>query len=228
MQHKILLDERNFDEFVNFLPDLEENEVYYLSLFARHKYCKSLPNLRDNQLVRFTSSKIDLKEKVLRLECSFGGYKRDGIDVPQEAIALYIAPNPRNIVKANKDLLVELATKFANGETAFNPLSLARTAIHNATKRKVFVDFDYDFIDPQTHLPEIKKVLPDNAYRIITTRGGFHLLVILANTPKDNWASTEWFKTLTALKGCDVKGSSALLPVPGCTQGGFCPYLTGV
>jgi hypothetical protein len=220
MQYKVLLDEARFDDFVAFLPDLEENEVYYLSLFARHKYCTTLPNLKDNQLARFTSSKETLKEHVLRLECSYGGYKRDGIDVPQEAIALYIALNPRNIVKANKELLVELATRFANGEAAFNPLSIARTAIHHATNRKVFVDFDYDFIDPKQHLPKIKEILPDNAYRILKTRGGFHVLVLLANAPKTNW-----FKALAALQGCDVKGSNTLVPVPGCTQGGFTPYL---
>lgn len=216
--YKVLLDEQKFDEFVNFLPDLEENEVYYLSLFGRHKYCTSLP--KDNQLARFTSSKENLKEKILRLECTWGGYKRDGIDVPQEAIALYIALNPRNIVKANKNLLVELAKCFTDGKADFNPLSLARTAVHNATNRKVFVDFDYDFINPQKHLPEIKKILPDNTYKILKTRGGFHLLVSLVNVPKTNW-----FKTLTALDGCDVKGSNTMIPVPGCTQGNFCPYL---
>lgn len=218
--YKVLLDEEKLDAFIDFLPALEANEVYYLSLFGRHKYAHSMPNLRDNQLARFTSSKEALKEKILRLECTFGGYKRDGIDVPQEALALYIAANPRNMIKANKELLVELAKRFANGEPAFNPLSLARTAIHHATSRKVFVDFDYDNIDPQTHLPAIKELLPNDAYRILKTRGGFHLLVLLANAPKSNW-----FKPLAALDGCDVKGSGTMIPVPGCCQGDFCPYL---
>ena len=110
MHYKILLDEQKFDTFFNFLPELEKDEVYYLSLFGRHKYAQSMPNLRDNQLVRFTSSKEHLREKILRLQCSIGGYRRDGVDVPQEALALYIAANPRNKVKANKELLVELAT----------------------------------------------------------------------------------------------------------------------
>lgn len=217
MHYKILLDEPKFDEFTNFLPNLEANEIYYLSLFARHKYCGSVT---DNQLARFTSSKDTLKEHILRLECSIGGYKRNGINIPQEALAVYIALNPRNIVKANKELLIQLATAFANGQSDFNPLSLARTAIHHATDRKAFVDFDYDNIEPKEHLPDIKNVLPDNAFKILKTRGGFHLLVLLNNAPK-----THWFKTLAALKGCDVKGSNTLVPVPGCTQGGFIPCL---
>jgi hypothetical protein len=217
--YKILLDEQKLDEFINFLPDLEENEVYYLALFARHKYSTIMPNLKDNQLNRFTSKKEEIKEKILRLECPIGAYKRDGIDIPQEALAVYIAPNPRNLIKANKELLVELAKCFAEGRANFNPLSLARTAVHNATNRKVFVDFDFDHIEPEIHLPKIKENLPDNAYRILKTRGGFHVLVLLANAPKANW-----FKAIASLEGCDVKGSNTLFPVAGCSQGNFCPY----
>jgi len=213
------MDEKKFDSFVNFLPDLQKHEVYYLSLFARHKYCPNVPNIKDNQLFRFTSSKETLKEHVLRLECTIGGYKRDGIDIPQEALALYIAVNPRNIVKANKALLVDLATAFAEGRADFNPLTMARSAVHHATDRKVFVDFDYDNIDPQDYLPKIKEILPVDAYRILKTRGGFHLLVLLEKTPK-----TQWYPTLAKLEGCDVKGSNTLCPVAGCIQGGFTPY----
>jgi hypothetical protein len=220
MNYKILLDEPKFDQFISFLPDLEANETYYLCLFARHKYCGSVPNLKDNQLARFTSSKDTLKEHILRLQCSIGGYKRNGINIPQEALAVYIALNPRNIVKANKELLVQLATAFTNGQSNFNPLSIARTAIHHATDRKVFVDFDYDNIEPKDHLPDIQNILPDNAFKILKTRGGFHLLVLLNNAPK-----TQWFKALSNLEGCDVKGSNTLVPIPGCTQGGFVPYL---
>jgi hypothetical protein len=220
MHYKILIDEQKFDEFFNFLPELQKDEVYYLSLFGRHKYAQSMPNLRDNQLVRFISSKENMREKILRLQCSIGGYRRDGVDVPQEALALYIAANPRNKIKANKELLVELAKCFADGKSDFNPLSLANTAIHQATNRKVFVDFDYDNIEPHTHLNKINEVLPKDAYRILKTRGGFHLLVLIDKAPK-----SQWFKALAALEGCDVKGSNTMIPVAGCTQGGFCPYI---
>jgi hypothetical protein len=220
MNYKILLNEIEFDKFVGFLPELQDNEVYYLSLFSRHKYCVNLPNTKDNQLVRFTSSKRDLKEKVRRLECPVGGYKRDGIDVPQEAIALYIAINPRNLVKANKNLLVELATRCSEGKFDFNPLSLARTAVHHATDRKIFVDFDYDGINPEEYVSQIKELLPDNSFRIVKTRGGFHLLVVLDKVKE---LKVNWFKTLAALNGCDVRGSNTLTPVVGCVQGDFVP-----
>ena len=221
MYHKILLDDIELGKFINFLPDLEKDEVYYLSLFGRHKYCSSLLNLRDNQLARFTSSKQDLREKILQLECPIGGYRRDGEDVPQEALALYIALNPRSLVRANKELLVELARCCVEDKFNFNPLSLARTAVHRAVGRKVFVDFDYDHVEPEEYLPYIKGILPDDSYGILKTRGGFHLFVYLDRVDKKN----NWFTSLRDLKGCDVKGSNTLCPVAGCTQGGFVPKL---
>lgn len=218
--YQILIDEKIFDEFLHFMPDLEENEVYYLSLFGRHKYCNDVSNKKDNQVARFTSSKRDLKEKVIRLQCPIGGYKRDGVAIPQESLALYITLNPRNLIKANKYLLVELAKKISDGDNTFNPLTLAKTAIHHAVDRKLFVSFDYDNIDPAELLPSIKTILPSNGFGVLKTRGGFHLLVTLANAPKTNW-----YQALASLKGCDVRGSNTLIPVPGCTQGGFAPYL---
>lgn len=219
--YRILIDKKAFQEFIDLLPELNPDEVYFLSLFARHKYAPEVPNLRDNQLARFAvTSKDQLEEYILRMECSFGGYKRGGTDIPREALAVYISPNPRNLVKANKELLVELATAFTEGRANFNPLTLARTAIHRAVSRKIFADFDYDFQDYQTRIAKIKEILPDNAFKILKTRGGFHLLVILANAPK-----TDWFKQLSALEGCDVTGSNTLLPVAGCVQGDFVPFL---
>jgi len=213
MNYSILKNEAKFDEFVNLLPDLQDNEVYYLALFARQKYTE-IP-IKDSNVLRFTSKKEHLKEKIMRLECPFGGYKLDNVTVPQDALALYIGLNPRNIVKANKTLLVELAQGFADGKNV-NPLSTALTAIHKAIDRKTFVDFDYDGIAPEQHLPRIKEIIPE--FKILKTKGGFHLIVTLAKTPKTNW-----FKELAALDGCDVKGSNTLIPVPGCTQGNFVP-----
>jgi len=221
MQYKVLSNEAELDKFIDFLPDLQGNEVYYLSLFARSKYCPSVGNLKDSQLARFVvQDKRQLKEYALRCECTIGGYQREQEIIPQSALALYIALNPRNIVKANKALLVDLATAFAEGRPDFNPLTLARTALHRATDRKLFVDFDYDHIEPAQHLPAIKAILPENSYRILKTRGGFHLQVLLDKAPKG-----QWYPNLAKLEGCDVKGSDTMLPVPGCIQGGFVPFL---
>ena len=218
--YKIITDEAKLDEFINFLPDHTDTEVYYVCLFGRHKYAEAFPK-DSGQLARIASRKSDLKEKILRLEAPLGSYSRDGAVAPQEALAVYIGLNPRSLVKANKNLLIELATRIAGGDLNFNPITVATTEVHRATGRKFFVDFDYDDADPVDYIGEIKKILPDGVYRVLKTRGGFHLLVELekARNVKGNW-----HKALTALPNCDVRGTNNLTPIPGCTQGGFTPY----
>jgi hypothetical protein len=115
-------------------------------------------------------------------------------------------------------------TKKAEGEIDFNPVSFARTEIHRATDRKYFVDFDFDDADPVDYLPKIQEILPSpDMYRILKTRGGFHLLVIL---DKIRELKTKWHPSLAGLDKCDVRGSEMLTPVPGCAQGGFVPHFT--
>jgi hypothetical protein len=40
--YKIILNEQKLKEFIYWLPELQNNEQYYVSLFARKKYCSSL------------------------------------------------------------------------------------------------------------------------------------------------------------------------------------------
>lgn len=218
--YRIITDETKLDEFISFLPDIKDTEVYYLCLFGRHKYALEFPNTRDSgQLARVVAKKEDLKEKIRRLETPEGSYSRDGTTAPQNALAVYIGLNPRSLPKANRNLLVELATRIASGETEFNPVSAATTEIHRATDRKFFVDFDYDDAEPDDYRAEIEKALPPEAYRVLKTRGGFHLIVDLRTKPQGNW-----YQKLASLPKCDVRGAKNLTPVPGCTQGGFTPY----
>jgi len=220
--YKIITDEQKLDEFISLLSDNTKQETYYICLFGRHKYCASFPTTGStSQLARLTANKDEIKNKLLRLECPVGAYVRDGVVASQQALAVYISINPRSLVKANKELIVELAKNFAEGHIDFNPVSLATTAIHRSVQRKDFLDFDFDGVEIETHLPTIKEVLPDpESFKVLKTRGGFHLLV---RTSKAN--NNKWYKTIAALPNCDVRGSDTLTPIAGCTQGGFTPSL---
>jgi hypothetical protein len=223
MNYRIIANETKFLEFLDFLPDLLPHEVYYLSLFGRRKYDETLANKKDNQLARVVArDKADLLEKIRRLESPVGSYTRDGETITQNALAVYLALNPRSLLKANKGILVEMATRFSQGRIDFNPLSVCTTEIHRAVDRKFFVDFDYDDVEPSQHLPRIKEILTDpGMYRIVKTRGGFHLLVVL---DKIRELKTRWHLDLSDLPNCDVRGSNSLCPVPGCVQGDFVPH----
>lgn len=221
MNYEIITDEVKLDEFIEFLPDHTDTEVYYICLFGRHKYVTNLPNAKDNTLARVTARKSEIKEKIRRFEVPFGAYVRDGQYVPQEALAVYIGVNPRSLIKASRQLLIELATRIANGSFNFNPVTAATTEVHRATDRKFHIDFDYDDVEPADYLPQIQSILPDGTYKIIKTRGGFHVLVDLV---KIKGVKTNWHKGLSSLAKCDVRGCGHLTPIPGCTQGGFTPY----
>lgn len=50
MNYRIIEDETALIDFIKWLPDLKENEVFYVSLFARKKYFEKLIKSNDHNL----------------------------------------------------------------------------------------------------------------------------------------------------------------------------------
>lgn len=221
MNYTLITDEEKLEEFVNFLPKLKANEKYMIFLFARKKYdpTKSIKNDKA-QLKRVLADKNRIIEKIRQLEISIGGYKVDGENVPQEALALYITPNPRCLKRASKTLAKRLVEAICEN-TDVNPVSEALTAVHQSLGNNVFKDFDFDSVELDETLPEILKVVNESAVHIIFTRGGFHILIEMPKI-EDQYKKT-WYQGISNLKGCDVRGDN-LIPIVGCTQGMFTPH----
>lgn len=223
--YKIIQDEQAFLQFIDWLPELKEGELFYGCLFARKKYDNTgLLNSDKSQLKRFTSSKDYLYQKVKKLECAVGSYQFNGQPIPQETLALYIMPNPRSLIKAARKTLIELAVFIAGESTKDkNPYKCALKNIQKHASRKVYMDFDFDIDNPfkvQETIKKINGILNTGSYNVVHTRGGFHLLVEVANVSKD--ISKTWYNAITSLADVDVRGDN-LIPVPGCCQGGFVP-----
>ncbi len=212
----IINDEKALSDFIDWLPELQENEKYYCSLFARKKYCDDQIRSNDKtQLKRFTSNKERLIEKIKHLEIEVGAYKLKEGEAPQESLALYITPNPRNMKKATFLMMKKCLQLIENDNSNYNIHAEALSCIQKSQSRGVVVDFDIDTKDVNFNL--LKEILDKDSYDILETRGGYHLLVDPRKAPKTNW-----YKKITEMYPVDQTGDN-MIPIPGTYQGGFTP-----
>lgn len=223
MNYQIITDEQALDQFINWLPKLHWEEVYYLQLFGRKKYlAEGIIQSGQNSLARFVCKKDQIKDRIRQLEISLGCYKNREVVLPQECLAMYICPNPRSQKRAAKSLLKKLVDCVTLDYEGYNVHELAITELHKACSRKVYMDFDFDEIPKEMVLTKLPDYINIDAVEFLQTRGGFHLLVKIDKIA-DVFRNT-WYNDITNL-GADAKGDD-LIPIPGCYQGGFIPILS--
>jgi hypothetical protein len=143
MNYQIVKDEKLLKDFIDWLPELAPQERYYLCLFARNKYCKELTHIKSDkaQLKRFVTDKERMFQKIKQLEIEVGGYKQKHMDVPEEALALYITPNPRDMFKATVNTMVKLAQSIRDQNISMNPHQEAMSEIQKAKSRTLLDRF---------------------------------------------------------------------------------------
>jgi len=220
MNYQIIKDEKILKEFIEWLPELKENEKYYLCLFARNKYCKELTHIKSDkaQLKRFVSDKERMYGKIKQLEIEVGAYRQKDTSVPEAALALYITPNPRNMFKATVNTMVKLAQSIRDQNVSMNPHQEALSEIQKAKSRTCYVDFDIDSKENTEKLFEtLKRHFPKGGYEILETRGGYHILI----KPDKAIRPNNWYQDLSHF--ADQSGDQ-MMPVPGTSQGGFIPH----
>lgn len=225
MNYKIIQDESMLRSFINWLPDLEEGEAYYVSLLARSKYCDAIKSDKQ-QLKRFTSRKEDLYSKILQLECPVGAYTQKGTPIPQEALAIYITPNPRSLYDAMFSGLTALAQCIQQQKRHANPHQEVMNEIQKNKSRSCFVDFDFDYKgeDFADHLKQQVYACTGESANVqfIETRGGFHVLVDPLSIEEPY--RKRWYQGIAQLPHVDQTGDQ-MIPIPGCSQGGFVPQM---
>jgi len=229
MNYSIIKNPKELNKFIEWLPELNPGETYYFCLFARSKYCKNIGLKSSQQLVRFTAPKKNLFSRIKQLECEVGSYLQSDISIPQEALALYMLPNPRSFEKAAKKGLITLATLITEPYFGYDPRSKMMSEIQRAWSRKPFLDIDFDnetdWDSPEyaeSKREEILEFINLEAITQIITKGGFHLLVEMSKI-EPKYIKT-WYKNITSLQGVDIQGDN-MIPIPGCTQGNFSPIL---
>jgi hypothetical protein len=223
MNYKIIIEESLLNSFIQWLPEVRQNEIYYVALFARKKYCADASAIKSDkvQCKRFTAKPHHLVSKIRQLECPVGSYTVGSSIVPQEALALYISVNPRDMLLATKNGLIQFAQLITQDYNGYNPHQEIMSEIHKACSRKVWFDFDFDNVDLDVTLVKVSQAVNMECVRVLKTRSGFHVLLELQKIHKD--FEKTWYKAMTAIEGVDVRGDN-LIPVAGCVQGDFMPH----
>ena len=226
MNYQVIVDDVEFQKFVEWLPPLEKEECHYAALLARDKYSRDLGigtfNSDKHQCSRFVTNTERLLLKLKQCETEVGNYSVKGIEIPQQALAAYMTINPRSQTKAAKWLLKRLADVVADGEQNVNVYQESLTAIHKSVGRKLFIDVDFDNVALEQTVVEMSRYVNADAVKILETRGGFHAIIRLDKI-HDKYVKS-WYKNITTMNGADIAGDT-LIPIPGTYQGGWVPKL---
>jgi len=218
MNYKIIQDEEELLKFISWLPNNTDQQKYYISLMARKKYNPIIPS--DKQcLKRVVSNKKDILSKLDQMETKLGTYWINTVEVPNDALVVYISINPRDIRKAAFNTAITLMRKIEQGLSP-NPKSVALDEIQKAETRR-FVTFDIDSKEEfQKNKYNLVDILGYVGYNYIETNGGYHLIVDPSQCEKKSW-----YQDLLKTFKVDQKGD-LLSAIPGCIQGNFIPRFT--
>jgi hypothetical protein len=224
MNYQIIADEKELLNFIDWLPELQENEKYYITLFARKKYCKEDIKSSDiTQLKRFISDKERLIDKIKQLEIPVGAWKLKNGEAPQKSLALYISLNPRCMKKAT-EIMGKKCWDLMKAKS-YNLHAESLNCIHISKSRTCYVDFDIDEKEIDIDETWLDKEIGKDNYSIIETRGGYHLVVEpekASDYRQSNFNDKNWYQKIIKKYPVDQSGDQ-LIPVVGTFQGGFIP-----
>jgi hypothetical protein len=224
MNYTIIADGDELRNFIDWLPELEPWEQFYVTLFARKKYFPEHPALKHDktQLKRFTATKKNLINKLWQLEVPIGAYRgADDLTVPQECLAVYISLNPRDLRKVFLKGIKHFAGLLEDIDVnPKNPRQEIMNVIQTTQGTKHYHVFDLDSKNLNL-LQECREIVSGHC-SVIQTRGGYHFLVNQSAVKEKLIDSPSWYMYLK--NRADVVGD-CLSPIPGTYQGGYCVRL---
>lgn len=212
---KLIHDRKELTNFVDFLPELRPDEYYYYVLLSRKKYSKEVESNKETLLYR---GHCRVEELIYRIEdLEKREFFINGERVPEDSLALYIYLNPRCMKKAT----IKLGKKCWElvNSTNFNLVSEANSCLQTSKGKSNFLIIDID--SKEVPIEDSLDVINIEAWNCMETRGGYHLLVELAEFNK---LEGDWFNILKNHYKLDTSGD-LMSPIPGCCQGSFIPKM---
>lgn len=205
--HKLIYDKLEIRKFYNIiLPDLDLNELYFVSLSARNKY------LTEDERKEYGLGRTEMFEKriikkkewnrffrtIKKFECAYGAYTtRYHIPIPDKCMVIYININPSNVLKAWNDFqkvynnyIFELANNISKkkdtkniGSRLLRIESTLQTSLQKSRGVKHWIDIDCDVPHNDNFMTDLwNKIVIEKREgqvrsHIIKTKGGYHILI---------------------------------------------------
>ena len=239
----MIIDKNQFDRFIEILPELKNDEIYFISLSARKKYLteeervyyslgrtemfgRTLVKSKDNFYYAMKKLKSILEYK----------YTKNHKKIPVESLVVYININPSSMIKAsemfineiNKELFQILQAsqnkKQVNYKGFLNMERKLMNCIQKSKSTRHFIDIDIDSNDP-SYVTKLKELLTkaNIIHYIIKTQGGWHVLIVRETLNNKNIRLHELITDLDNIakdsnKGEVIFNKNQMIPVPGTLQ----------
>ncbi len=226
MNYKLIHDEDQLQRFIDFLPNLNPNEGYFIILIARKKWYPESGIASAHKLKRETvSSKDKIIPTIRQWEISRGAYKSGETLIDQRNLGVYIGFNPKNQYNACFELVNQCMAAIRSNKENINIKAMASDVIQGSNGTKNFIDIDVDIKDGEDYFQVksfIDGILDESHTTFIKTNGGFHCLVKLDGLKGNN----SWYQQINANQFASDLNimSNDLIPVVGCNQGIFVPH----
>lgn len=243
---KLIHDRKEYLKFLEYLPELENDEVYFLSLSARNKY------LTDDERVEYDLGRTEMFSRQIafdkagiaialnKMEADLNvRTTRNGSPIPEHCLVVYVNVHPSSTLKAYRRFSEQMNRHYEeaflgtlNGSEATDmwiPFRRITTNLMNhiqkASSRKVLVDIDIDGDDDKQSAILVKEVddylsKHECGRMIIKTQGGFHVLVPTKYLGK-HVPLFQKLQELDKQTEGEVKfNGNAMVPLPGTLQAG--------
>lgn len=254
----LIKDQNQLDEFLKFIPELKDDEVYFISLSARNKYL-TMEERQHYSLGRtemFARNIIrkseDFKYTISKLESTLH-YKltNNGLKVPEKCLVVYLNINPSSTTKAFFKFQNEMNRQVAeitealkgNKQPNYSYMKIIDRVLMNSIQtspsKKYIIDIDCDTKDKK-----VKEFIVNNfvengltEFGIIETHGGFHFLIHKENIPKKQQGSVT--RSFNLLKICQdaekmsngkevMINGNGMVPLPGTETNGHINKFTKI
>lgn len=194
----LIKDREEFNKLISILPDLNKDEVYFISLSARAKYLtmEERKEYSLGQTEMFGREIAQSKDKlynytIKKLEATLS-YKttRNGKPIPDKSLICYVNVNPSSMVKAYYQFQKEMNNQMSEITLAllhdkspnYSFINIQTRELMNciqkSTGTKHFIDIDCDTKEPEVLDYFLNAFTKDDIeFYIIETKGGYHFLL---------------------------------------------------